>query len=285
MRVDCPRLTLEVEVAGLGPPAVLLLHGWPDSHELWRHQVAALNGAGSHDRPGPAGLRRLGQAGRVDAYGLRTSSATCSPCSIPGRRAGPRGRPRLGRRHVACIAAFAARPRRPPRRCLSVGHPPPSPPPAFPAGEVLVHAAVPVRRRRREVAVGDDWANFRDVGRAIPTSTGVERLRPGGADGQPGHLVPGHCAAGGPAAPAWPCRRSAPDHGRVVVAATGAPEAAMTGSAAPSPARGATSARGRRPLDAARGARPGERPAARLPDPDGGARVGANHGRRPAAAG
>jgi pimeloyl-ACP methyl ester carboxylesterase len=38
---------LEVEVSGpeAGPP-VLFIHGWPDSHRLWRHQVAALNDAG-----------------------------------------------------------------------------------------------------------------------------------------------------------------------------------------------------------------------------------------------
>lgn len=38
---------IAVNVEGLdhGPP-VLLLHGWPDTHRLWRHQVAALTAAG-----------------------------------------------------------------------------------------------------------------------------------------------------------------------------------------------------------------------------------------------
>jgi pimeloyl-ACP methyl ester carboxylesterase len=40
---------VELEVQVSGPEAghpVLLMHGWPDSHRLWRHQVAALNAAG-----------------------------------------------------------------------------------------------------------------------------------------------------------------------------------------------------------------------------------------------
>ncbi|MER8044768.1 alpha/beta fold hydrolase [Streptomyces sp. NPDC094032] len=38
-------VTLDVEVSGEGP-AVLLVHGFPDSRELWRHQVPVLNAAG-----------------------------------------------------------------------------------------------------------------------------------------------------------------------------------------------------------------------------------------------
>ncbi|MFF4172804.1 alpha/beta fold hydrolase [Streptomyces sp. NPDC001744] len=45
MRVELSDVTLEVEVSGEGP-AVLLVHGFPDSHHLWRHQVAALTAAG-----------------------------------------------------------------------------------------------------------------------------------------------------------------------------------------------------------------------------------------------
>ncbi|MGW5776747.1 alpha/beta fold hydrolase [Streptomyces sp. NPDC003863] len=45
MRVELSEVTLDVEVSGEGP-AVLLVHGFPDSHHLWRHQVAALNAAG-----------------------------------------------------------------------------------------------------------------------------------------------------------------------------------------------------------------------------------------------
>jgi pimeloyl-ACP methyl ester carboxylesterase len=38
-------LTFAVQDEGVGP-AVVLLHGFPDSHSLWRHQVEALVGAG-----------------------------------------------------------------------------------------------------------------------------------------------------------------------------------------------------------------------------------------------
>ncbi|MFJ9580347.1 alpha/beta fold hydrolase [Streptomyces sp. NPDC101191] len=45
MRMELSDVTLDVDVSGEGP-AVLLVHGFPDSHELWRHQVPALNAAG-----------------------------------------------------------------------------------------------------------------------------------------------------------------------------------------------------------------------------------------------
>ncbi|MFE5791876.1 alpha/beta fold hydrolase [Streptomyces sp. NPDC056503] len=45
MRVQLSEVGLDVEVSGEGP-AVLLLHGFPDSHVLWRHQIPALNDAG-----------------------------------------------------------------------------------------------------------------------------------------------------------------------------------------------------------------------------------------------
>ncbi|MGW8763042.1 alpha/beta fold hydrolase [Streptomyces sp. NPDC055815] len=45
MRVELSEVTLDVEVGGEGP-AVLLVHGFPDSHRLWRHQVPALHAAG-----------------------------------------------------------------------------------------------------------------------------------------------------------------------------------------------------------------------------------------------
>lgn len=55
---------LNVAVAGEGPP-VLLLHGFPDSWQLWRHQVDALTAAG-HLVLAPD-LRGFGASGRPDA--------------------------------------------------------------------------------------------------------------------------------------------------------------------------------------------------------------------------
>ena len=47
MQIDVNGVTLEVEAAGnQDGEAVLFVHGWPDTHQLWRHQVAALTRAG-----------------------------------------------------------------------------------------------------------------------------------------------------------------------------------------------------------------------------------------------
>jgi pimeloyl-ACP methyl ester carboxylesterase len=43
--VDTGEVRLNVALAGDGPP-VLLLHGFPDSWRLWRHQIPALVAAG-----------------------------------------------------------------------------------------------------------------------------------------------------------------------------------------------------------------------------------------------
>ncbi|MFG3042133.1 alpha/beta fold hydrolase [Streptomyces sp. NPDC048330] len=45
MRVQLSEVALDVEVSGEGP-AVLLVHGFPDSRHLWRGQVEALTAAG-----------------------------------------------------------------------------------------------------------------------------------------------------------------------------------------------------------------------------------------------
>jgi pimeloyl-ACP methyl ester carboxylesterase len=73
-------ITLEYDERGTGP-AVLLLHGFPDSHRLWHHQAQALVGAGYHviapDLRGfggsskPVGVERYGVLGHIgDVIGL-----------------------------------------------------------------------------------------------------------------------------------------------------------------------------------------------------------------------
>nr|MBA3840528.1 hypothetical protein [Thermoleophilaceae bacterium] len=78
-----------LEVGGIGlnvlddgeGPAVLLLHGFPDSLDLWRHQVPALTGSGfrvvGHDWGAALALRRddwrffreaFGGGGDLDRY-------------------------------------------------------------------------------------------------------------------------------------------------------------------------------------------------------------------------
>jgi len=72
-RVQGDGVELDVLDEGAGPP-VLLVHGFPDSSYLWRHQVAALTGSGlraiapdmrgfgASDRPGAVEEYRLGRA-------------------------------------------------------------------------------------------------------------------------------------------------------------------------------------------------------------------------------
>ena len=67
MRVDVGGVGLEVSSVGTGP-AVLLLHGFPDSHELWRHQVPALAAVGF--RVIAPDLRGFGASHRPGGYGL-----------------------------------------------------------------------------------------------------------------------------------------------------------------------------------------------------------------------
>ena len=77
MRIATNDVTLEVAVAGDdGDPAVLLLHGWPDTHALWRHQIEALVEAGY--RTIAPDLRGFGDSDKpevVDAYGVRDLAA------------------------------------------------------------------------------------------------------------------------------------------------------------------------------------------------------------------
>jgi pimeloyl-ACP methyl ester carboxylesterase len=68
MRIALDDVTLEVEDTGAGTP-VLLLHGWPDAANVWRHQVPAL--AANHYRVLAPDLRGFGGSSRpaeVEAY-------------------------------------------------------------------------------------------------------------------------------------------------------------------------------------------------------------------------
>jgi pimeloyl-ACP methyl ester carboxylesterase len=74
-RIDGTGVTLAVQDEGEGTP-VLLIHGFPDSHRLWRHQVPALVAAGK--RVIAPDLRGFGDSDKpqeVAAYGIRHSVA------------------------------------------------------------------------------------------------------------------------------------------------------------------------------------------------------------------
>ena len=68
MRVDVNGVGIEYEVTGDGPP-VVLLHGFPDSGRLWRHQVPALAEAGFKVIvPDMRGYGRSDKPTEVEAY-------------------------------------------------------------------------------------------------------------------------------------------------------------------------------------------------------------------------
>jgi pimeloyl-ACP methyl ester carboxylesterase len=68
MRVDVNGVGIEYEVSGHGPP-VVLLHGFPDTGRLWRHQVPALLDAGFQVIvPDMRGYGRSDKPMEVDAY-------------------------------------------------------------------------------------------------------------------------------------------------------------------------------------------------------------------------
>jgi pimeloyl-ACP methyl ester carboxylesterase len=69
-RVDADGVGIEYEVTGQGRP-VVLLHGFPDSGRLWRHQVPVLAGSGFQVIvPDLRGYGRSSKPGAVEAYSL-----------------------------------------------------------------------------------------------------------------------------------------------------------------------------------------------------------------------
>src|SRR6516225_1576193 len=69
-RVDVSGVGTEYQVTGRGRP-VVLLHGFPDSGRLWRHQVPALAGAGFQVIvPDLRGYGRSDKPGAVEAYSM-----------------------------------------------------------------------------------------------------------------------------------------------------------------------------------------------------------------------
>src|ERR1039458_1259130 len=67
--IDANGVSLYLEEHGDGVP-VLLIHGWPDSARLWRHQVPVLAPAGfgvitPGHRPAARGRPCLGEIGRL----------------------------------------------------------------------------------------------------------------------------------------------------------------------------------------------------------------------------
>jgi pimeloyl-ACP methyl ester carboxylesterase len=69
--VDVNGVEIAYDVAGEGDRACVLLHGFPDTAELWRHQVPALVEAGFRVvTPDLRGYGRSGKPSEVDAYSI-----------------------------------------------------------------------------------------------------------------------------------------------------------------------------------------------------------------------
>ena len=74
-RVDRDGVGIEYEVTGAGRP-VILLHGFPDSGRLWRHQVPVLANAGFQlIVPDLRGYGRSDKPEAVESYRLRVMTA------------------------------------------------------------------------------------------------------------------------------------------------------------------------------------------------------------------
>ena len=74
-RVNADGVAIEYQVTGQGKP-VILLHGFPDSGRLWRHQVPALATAGFQVIvPDLRGYGNSGKPEAVDAYSLAVLAA------------------------------------------------------------------------------------------------------------------------------------------------------------------------------------------------------------------
>ena len=72
MKVETGGLAFEVDDRGDGP-AVVLLHGWPDSHRLWRDQLPALHAAGYRTiAPDLRGFGESAKPSAVEDYTLPT---------------------------------------------------------------------------------------------------------------------------------------------------------------------------------------------------------------------
>ena len=197
MRIDNAGVGIEVTDSGSGPP-VVLLHGFPDSGRMWRHQVAALTDAGF--RTIVPDLRGFGASDAPDDAGayniLASSPPTCSPCSTSSG---------VARAHVVghdwgaalawAVASFA--PDRVDHLVCAVGGQPPGVRSrrARAARAVLVHAPVPVQGVAEQWLSMDDWANMQEWGHH-PPRRGRRRPRPPGTAHGVAQLVSGQRATG-----------------------------------------------------------------------------------------
>jgi pimeloyl-ACP methyl ester carboxylesterase len=162
MRAQVDGIGIEYDVTGDGPP-VVLLHGFPDSGRLWRHQVPALSAAGFKVIvPDLRGYGRSDKPREPEAYAMRLlvgdvlavmSDAGAERADVVGHDWGA---------GIAWVLAAYAPERVERLVALSVGHP------------AAIRAAGYEQRQKswymllfqfaeiaEEWLSGDDWAHFR----------------------------------------------------------------------------------------------------------------------------
>jgi pimeloyl-ACP methyl ester carboxylesterase len=171
-RVEVNGVGTEYEVTGDGPP-VVLLHGFPDSGRLWRHQVPALAGAGFQVIvPDLRGYGRSDKPADVGAYSISLlagdvlailADLKISRAHLVGHDWGAALAWALASFAPACVDHLAV---------LSVGHPATfrrTPRQREKSWYILLFQFPGVAERWLS---GDDWANFRSWARH-PDAAGV----------------------------------------------------------------------------------------------------------------
>ncbi len=123
-RISTGEVELSTVIAGTGPP-LLLLHGFPDSAEVWRYQIPALaeagytviapdlRGFGRSDAPAHRAAYRV-DCILADMLGLLRALDISQPVGLIGHDWGAAVGWLLCMRHPDRVSRFAA---------LSVGHP------------------------------------------------------------------------------------------------------------------------------------------------------------------
>jgi pimeloyl-ACP methyl ester carboxylesterase len=168
MIVNANGVELYVETHGDGVP-VLLLHGWPDSSALWRHQVPFLTANGFQAIT--PDLRGFGQSSRPDgkeAYQLRNSVADVAAILDA---AGARTAHVVGHDWGAAVAWLTAMYLPDRVRTLTVLSVP--------------HPLAPVTRRQREMAWYQLFFQFEEIAEATLMDedwAALRELAPGYAD-------------------------------------------------------------------------------------------------------
>ncbi|HEY1715250.1 MAG TPA: alpha/beta hydrolase [Solirubrobacteraceae bacterium] len=163
MRVDNNGVGIEYEVTGEGRP-VVLLHGFPDSGRVWRHQVPVLADAGFEVIvPDMRGYGRSDKPAEVEAYAV---AALAGDVLAVMADAGVERAHVVGHDWGAAVAwglGALAGERVDHLVTLSVGHPA-----TFRTGGYEQHAKswymllFQFPEIAEEWASGDDWANFRN---------------------------------------------------------------------------------------------------------------------------